>query len=148
MMSGTVEAAKRALEKKPGGSNTESPQKKQASAEEEEEGVIEESKVEKMFKIRMKKMGDVETKMDGVKSKFDYALQMSEEAKEGVKKASEEVKAVKDDIDKEKRERKEWQSAMEEKLPRRSIWIQPQRCAHRIRLYRTRSTRSKRNLRT
>jgi hypothetical protein len=122
-MSGTGEAAKRTLEKNREGSNPESPQKKQAGAEEDaavvpvdDAAVIEKSKVEKMFEIMMKKMGDVEAKMDGVTSKVDDAVKMSEEANEGVKKVKEEVKAVRDDIDKEKRERKEWQSFIEEKV--------------------------------
>ena len=98
-MSSTIEAAKRALEKTPGGSDPESPHKKQASAEEEEgqraamEGDAqhetkkigdEEKDMKQMMKQMMGMMGNSNTKMDGVTTKVDDAVKIAKEAKDKV----------------------------------------------------------------
>ena len=62
-MASPIDAAKRALERKPGGNDPESPHKKQAGDEEND--------MKQMMKQMMGMMGKMETKMDGVPTKMD-----------------------------------------------------------------------------
>ena len=76
-MSCTIDAAKRALEKKPGGSDPESPYKaaKEGDAQHEAKQNGDHDKdMKQMMKQMMGMMGNLEMKMDGVTTRVDDAV--------------------------------------------------------------------------
>ena len=96
-MSGPAEAAKRGFETKTGGSDPESPHKKQASAEEEQDAKVDKD-MKQMMKQMMGMMGNLETKMDGVSTKVDDAVQIATEAKDNVKLVETKIEAYQNDM--------------------------------------------------
>ena len=104
-MSSPIDAAKRALEKKPGGSDPESPHKKRAGDEDKD--------MKQMMKQMMGMMGNMETKIDGVTTKVDDAVQIAKEAKDSVKLVEVKIMAVQGEVDSMTQELKDSQKKMD-----------------------------------
>jgi hypothetical protein len=102
-----LDATSRNLERKPEGSNPDSPDKQRARKEDDTPG---------WAKTLIQKVDDVGKKVDDITSKVDDAVKIAREAKDGVKLIDVKVGKFQGEIDNMKKDMEEWKSAADEKI--------------------------------